>query len=284
MKIIDAHIHFSNREGFKTTAREIGCLEYSARGLQKELKQSSVIAAVAMSTPSRDERPNCFPDEFIQEDGMLDCVFSCVGVNPEKLSESSDELFHIEEELKKNQVVGIKLYAGYFPYYVHDALYEPVYALARKYEVPVAIHCGDTQSSGGLLKYSHPLTIDELAVNYPDINFIICHMGIPWVLDTAELISKNKNVYTDKSGLISGSKKQIRRMKRERYYVDLIRQALVYADRYDKVLFGSDWPLMPIGSYIDYIKHVVPKRHWEEVFFQNALAVFPKMELALHML
>jgi predicted TIM-barrel fold metal-dependent hydrolase len=122
------------------------------------------------------------------------------------------------------------------------------------------------------------------ALKYPDINFIICHMGIPWVLDTAELISKNKNVYTDMSGLISGSKKQIRRMKRERYYVDLIRQALVYADRYDKVLFGSDWPLMPIGSYIDYIKHVVPKRHWEEVFFQNALAVFPKMELALHML
>lgn len=281
MKVIDSHIHFSNRDGFKKTAREIGRLEYSAKSLQSEFGRAGVVAAVAMGTSSRDDRQYGYPEEFILPDGKLQHLFCCVGVNPEKLRQDDDELRYIEQELRKDAVVGIKLYAGYFPYYVFDAVYEPVYALARKYQVPVAIHCGDTQSPGGFLKYSHPLTIDELAVNYPDINFIICHMGIPWMVDTAELISKNRNVYTDMSGLIAGDRKQIRSMKREKSYVNLIRQALVYADRYDRVLYGSDWPLMPIGSYIDYIRHIVPKRHWDEVFYQNALVVFPKMQSAL---
>ncbi|KJS85274.1 MAG: amidohydrolase [Peptococcaceae bacterium BICA1-8] len=279
MKIIDAHLHFSNREGLKKTSREISQIDYSAKGLEKEFREANVVAGIVMNTPGRDPYESFeHPMELALEDGTLDCLLSCVGVNPVELQKDSRELLIIEEELTKSWTTGIKIYAGYFHYYVYDPIYDPIYELAKKYKVPVAIHCGDTQSAQGLLKYSHPLTIDELAVNHPDQNFIICHLGVPWVMDTAELVLKNPNVYADVSGLIAGNKEQVLRMKDTRLYVELIQQGLVYANRYDKFLFGSDWPLVPIAPYIEFIKHLIPEEYHEDVFYNNALNVFPKMK------
>ncbi|GAB6181302.1 hypothetical protein JCM14036_26210 [Desulfotomaculum defluvii] len=279
MKIIDAHFHFSNISGFKETAKGIGHVTYSAQGLRKEFEQAGVIAGIIMSTPTREDYQTVgYPTEFILEDGTLDCLLSCVGVNPEKLKDDPREIHYIEQELNKSTVTGIKIYAGYFPYYVYDPIYDPIYELARKYKVPVAIHCGDTQSYRGLLKYSHPLTIDELAVQHQDVTFIICHLGVPWTMDTAELIAKNPNVYADLSGLIAGNKEQVEKVKDTKLYVEHIQRGLVFANRYDKVIFGSDWPLVPIGPYVDFIKHIIPQEYHDAVFYKNALAVYPKLK------
>ncbi|MGI1659731.1 MAG: amidohydrolase family protein [Desulfitobacterium sp.] len=278
MKIIDAHLHFSNRNGFKETANNISQVEFSAQGLKKEFEQAGVAAGIIMSTPSREpDKPSGSPKEFDLEDGTVEGLLSCVGVNPERLKEDYRELDFIEGELQKSRVTGIKLYPGYFPYYVYDSLYDPIYELARKYQVPVAIHCGDTQSPKGLLKYSHSLTIDELAVKQEDITFVICHMGIPWVIDAAEVIAKNHNVFGDLSGLLAGDKEHVMKMKDTRLYVEYIQQALVLSNCYDKILFGSDWPLVPIEPYVEFIKHLILEEYHEAVFYRNALKVYPKL-------
>jgi uncharacterized protein len=278
LKIIDAHFHFSNRLGFKETAKHISQVEFSAKGLKQEFGQAGVVAGVIMSTTRREpEEPSGSPEEFILEDGSLEGALSCVGVNPEKLKEDHKELEFIEGELKKSKVTGIKLYPGYFPYYVYDSIYDPIYELARKYQVPVAIHCGDTQSPKGILKYSHPLTVDELAVKQEEVTFVICHMGTPWVIDAAEVFSKNPNVYADLSGLIAGNREQVMKTKEKRLYVEYIQQALVLSNRYDKILYGSDWPLVPIEPYVEFIKHLIPEEYHEDVFYRNALKVYPKL-------
>lgn len=279
LKIIDAHLHFSNGEGLEKTANEISHVDYSPRGLNREFKDSDVVAGIIMTIPgSSVYQPAVYSLEYDPNDEAPEYLLSCVGVNPLSLLENSGELLRIERELNNSWTVGIKIYAGYFPYYVYDPIYDPIYELARKYNVPVAIHCGDTQSSKGILKYSHPLTIDELAVKHGDINFIICHLGVPWVIDTAELILKNTNVYADVSGLIAGNIEQVKEMKNKRLYVDLIQQGLEYGNRYHKILFGSDWPLVPIGPYVEFIKHIIPEVHHEDVFYNNALSVFPKLK------
>jgi predicted TIM-barrel fold metal-dependent hydrolase len=275
LRIIDAHLHFTNHGGLKETANEIGQVDYSTKGLMKEFEEANVVVGIVMTTPGADE------DQFSGDPIELedpDCLLSCVGVNPIELQQNSDELKRIESELNKNHVVGMKLYAGYFHYYVYDPIYDPIYELARKYNVPVVIHCGDTQSAHGLLKYSHPLTIDELAVKHQDITFVICHLGVPWVMDTAELILKNPNVYTDVSGLIAGNKDHVEELKDTRLFIDPIQQGFVYANRYDKILFGTDWPLVPIAPYVAFIQHIIPDMYHEDVFYNNALKVFPKMK------
>ena len=48
-------------------------------------------------------------------------------------------------------------------------------------------------------------------------------------------------------------------------------------NRYDNVLYGTDWPLINIQSYIDNLKLVVPEAHHEEFFYRNALRVYTKL-------
>lgn len=95
-------------------------------------------------------------------------------------------------------------------------------------EIPVAIHYGDTGYSQTQLKYSHPLTVDEVAVEYRDINFVICHMGDPWIMDTAELISKNHNVFTDLSGFIAGNKAHVQKRMHTPLFLIHFQRDLVY--------------------------------------------------------
>lgn len=63
---------------------------------------------------------------------------------------------------------------------------------------------GETAGGHGLLKYAHPLTLDETAASHPRVRFIIAHVGSPWILDAVEVMAKNENVYIDVSGLLVG--------------------------------------------------------------------------------
>ncbi|GIP31103.1 amidohydrolase family protein [Paenibacillus sp. J2TS4] len=288
MKIIDAHIHLSNIESFRHTARELAFVDYSAAGLQQEFERSGVVMGIGMGVT--EQEPGRFPDRGAGNPMTLDLeaevpsfLMECVGINPVRLasSEGQDELDRIEARLRQDFVAGIKLYAGYYHYYVYDAIYGPVYELAKQYRLPVVIHSGDTYSSEGLLKYSHPLTIDELAVQHRDIHFMICHLGDPWVMDAAEVVHKNANVYADLSGLVVGDSAQFDRFMKEPLFMDHFRRALIYADHYDKMLFGTDWPLAPIDVYIDFVERLIPEAYHEQVFYSNALQVFPRIKQRL---
>lgn len=284
MPIIDIHIHLSNIESFHQTARELSRVEYSASGLKQEFDRSGVILGIGMGV--EEAASGSFPDSAASNPMGLDLVESvppflmeCIGINPVRLDspEGMSELDRIEKRLASLDVAGIKLYAGYYHYYVTDNIYGPVYELARKYDVPVVIHTGDTYSMNGLLKYSHPLTVDELAYQQRNVRFMICHLGDPWVMDAAEVVAKNPNVYADLSGLVVGDRQKFERFQNEPLFMDHFRRALVYADNYEKMLFGTDWPLAPIDVYIDFVKHLIPEKYHEEVFYRNAFQVFPRI-------
>lgn len=284
MSIIDIHVHFSNIESFRQTADEVSLIDYSAAGLQQEFAQNDVVLGVGMGVT--EQTGGAFPDHHSPnpmgldlEETVPDFLMECVGINPRRLVEGDPvkELDRIEERLRDGQVAGIKLYAGYYHYYVHDKVYGPVYELARQYKLPVVIHTGDTYSMNGLLKYSHPLTVDELALQQRDVTFMLCHLGDPWVMDAAEVVSKNPNVYADLSGLVVGDREKFDRFMNEQLFMDHFRRALIYADHYDKMLFGTDWPLAQIGLYAEFIRRLVPERYHHAVFYQNALDVFPRV-------
>ena len=63
----------------------------------------------------------------------------------------------------------------------------------------------------------------------------------------------------------------------EHLLLDEFRRALLYAAHWEKILFGSDWPLVPIGTYLDFVKRIVPEKHLEKVFGENALNVFTRL-------
>lgn len=280
--IIDAHFHFSNIEVFKETALLKSRVDYSKEGYEKECRNSKINFSIGMGLSETEK--NSFPDNESENPMVLDLVElpkntgCCLGINPYKLKKDFfKELEKIEKEVLKERVLGFKIYAGYYPFYVYETIYHPIYKLAEKYDMPVVIHAGDTYSERGLLKYSHPIHVDETAVQFRNVRFVISHLGDPWVLDTAEIISKNSNVYADLSGLLVGDESHIKRFSNERLFIDHFRRGIIFSDNYEKFIFGTDWPLVPIKPYIEFIKILIPERFHGNIFCKNAFKVFPKL-------
>ncbi len=281
MKIIDAHIHFSEIEAFHDTARTLASIDYTTDGLLAEFAASNIVAAVGMGVT--ETVAGAFPDKKAANPMLLDLndriphnVFTCVGINPETLHEPG-QIEALEQSLSDPRVVGFKLYAGYYHYHVGDPIYDPVYELARRYQLPVVIHGGLTYADQGLLQYSHPLAMEETFVKHRDITFMLCHLGDPWVLDASAMLEKNPNLYADLSGWIVGDGAKVQRLMGEQTYVDHFKRAIVFSEKYDRLLFGTDWPLVPLDAWIGFIKHLIPEPHWEDVFYNNALTVFPRL-------
>ncbi len=281
LKIIDAHMHFSHIGSFKETAKEQSHIDYSYEGLMKEYREANVVLGIGMGVT--EEKTGEFPDAATSTPMRLDMlredhrdIVYCPGINPHSLGEQ--QLLDLETELQQERAVGMKIYLGYYPYYAYDKVYGPIYELAASYKVPVVFHCGDTYSERGLLKYSHPLTLDEVAVMHRDVTFMMAHFGDPWVLDGAEVVYKNSNMYADLSGLIVGDKQEVQRVSKTPHFYDHLRHAIIFCDHYEKLLFGTDWPLVQVQPYVDFIKEFIPEKHWEDVFYNNALKVFPKVK------
>lgn len=284
MHIIDAHLHFSNLGMFHETAANRSHVSYSSAGLLREFAEADVLLGIGMGMA--ETTPGGFPDSGAVNPMTLDLepavppqLALCVGINPVRLlgNGHQEEMERIEAELRQPATVGIKVYAGYFHYDLLDPVYQPVYDLAAAYRLPVVIHSGDTYSERGLLKYSHPLTADELAVRRRDVRFVLAHFGDPWIMETAEVLNKNANVFADLSGLVVGDAARLAGVRKKRLLMEHFQRGLVYLENYEQVLFGSDWPLAPVGPYIEFVKELVPEEAYHDVFFRNALRVFPRL-------
>ncbi|RHW43583.1 amidohydrolase [Neobacillus notoginsengisoli] len=280
MKIIDAHIHYSNIGSFHGTAQSISKVDYSNEGIQKEFADNGVVLGIAMGV--KETAGEGFPDSAAETPMGIDLtpeipgnIVYCAGVNPFNLDRGA--LARLEQEVQKPECVGIKIYLGYYPFFAYDEVYEPVYKIAKEVGVPVVFHTGDTYSERGRLRFSHPLAIDEVAVKHRDMTIMMAHFGDPWVLDGAELVYKNRNVYADLSGLVVGPDGEIRNLQQTRFFDHLL-HALTFTNNYEKFLFGTDWPLTPIKPYIEFIASIIPKEYHEAVFYETALKVFPKIK------
>ncbi|MEK7545866.1 MAG: amidohydrolase family protein [Patescibacteria group bacterium] len=177
----------------------------------------------------------------------------------------------VEEWLASGRVRALKFYTGYEHFYPADERLRPYLELLVKHGRPAIFHMGDLYDKirGARLKYSHPLHVDDLAADMPDLKIIIAHVGYPWVIDAAEVCYKNKNVYADCSGFVYGafdlrSQERFRKVWRE---FDEITESS------GKMLFGSDWPISDMRGYVELIAQLAGSQR-EPVFSGNAENLF----------
>jgi predicted TIM-barrel fold metal-dependent hydrolase len=187
-------------------------------------------------------------------------------------SEARTDLFHMEERIRDGVVKGIKLYPGYDRYAINDPSLETVFRLAAKYDVPVMIHCGDTYAKGAKVRQAHPLLVDDVAVDYPDVRFVICHLGNPWFQDTAEVLYKNDNVFADISGLTLGDFDY----EFERYLMIRVKDLIAYmGDPGSQLMYGSDWPLVEMAPYVKFMDSLeFPEGARENIAWRTAAELF----------
>lgn len=260
LPVIDTHTHaqFSLLDE-RTSGIPVTFDEYI-----KEMKEAGVVGAIShTSSGGRD----------LIDPRLKDLnVISCYGVG-EKIN-----LADIEKQLKNKKFQCVKIYLGYIKRYAYDKAYRPIYALAGKYDVPVVFHTGDTYSKQGKVKYSDPMAIDEVAVDFPKTTFVIAHLGNPWIETAAEVVYKNDNVFVEASALLIGDMSD--KEKVEQYLIKPVRWAFGYIENPSKFMFGTDWPLVNMKDYLEAYKKAIPKEHWCKVFFENPVKVFRLKKVA----
>ena len=261
--IIDCHTHLNNYED-ETVDALPACL---AR-LQGEMRRNRVdVSLVLTSYTVTPGRPSTRAVAELTRD--LQDIFVIAGIRYTGFTPG--DLTELREYLQDGAVRGLKLYPGYEPFYPADPVLEPVYQLAEEFGVPVMIHSGDTFTPRGKLKFSHPLHIDEVAVDHPGVNFVICHIGNPWIRDCMEVVYKNANVYTDLSGLVLGNFDD----RFESYMRKQVQDMLAYGMQSENVLYGSDWPIATMESYLTFMEELkIPPRDRQMMLYENAVRLF----------
>lgn len=113
----------------------------------------------------------------------------------------------------------------------NDKHYWPVYLKCCELGVPVAIQVGHT---GPLLpsECGRPIYLDEVALAFPELVIIGCHLGQPWHEEMMTLAWKHPNVYVETSARTPGHWPAS--------FVDYVKSW-----GQDKVLWATDYPLLP---------------------------------------
>lgn len=261
--IIDCHVHLNNYH------EQVELSLTDALGkLQESMHESGVDYSLVLTsylvTPHRPSTAQVVAAiEKIPNLGVV------AGIS--YLNYRQRDLRELADFLENGLVKGLKLYPGYEPFYPHDKRLQVVYDLAEEFDVPVMFHSGDTYSPKGKLKYSHPLEIDEVAVDHPKVKFVICHLGNPWLVDCMEVVYKNANVYADISGLVLGEFTEAF----EDYMTEEIRDVILYAGDPGKFLFGTDWPICSMKSYMSFVRALdLNEDAYRKIMFENARNLF----------
>ena len=284
MKIIDAHLHFSRCGHFDAIAEAAGHVN-SGGHLEAVFRRENIALGIAMGemggerekgvcTPRLPELPGMTPSGELPSRLVFCAGVESSEIVPETLQRSL-ELF--ADCLKQKRCAGLKFYPGYNAVPLDDPRHDPYFDLAGQFDVPVVIHTGELAGRNGLLKYSHPLAVDEVACRFPHVRFVMAHYGNPWIVDATAVAAKNPNVFLDLSGLAEGNFTVEAYRRHFRAHLDYLRHWLTYLDRWDKVMYGSDWPLVNIPAYIGVIRSLIPEEYRKAVFFENACRVYSRI-------
>jgi predicted TIM-barrel fold metal-dependent hydrolase len=261
--IIDCHTHINNYHNDTVVS-----LHQCIHDLLQEIRRNRVDMALVLTsykvTPGRPSTADA-----VNATRDLHNVYVIAGISHTQLP--GLDVAQLREYIAEGAVRGFKIYPGYEAVYHGDERFAPLYALAAEMHVPVMVHCGDTFTPNGRLKYALPLNVDDAAVDYPDVNFVICHLGTPWFRDTMEVVYKNSNVYTDISGLVLGDFND----RYESFIGKQLQEMLVYGVEPDKVLFGTDWPISSMESYLEFMEELpMPAKERNKIMYENAARLF----------
>jgi len=257
--IVDIHTHIYNEKTYKT---------YFTKAKNK-------ISKVLVMAWYKEN----FKD-LLDFSSKKDDVFLVGTVDIEKNIE--EQLQTLEKLFQEKRIVGIKLYPGYQYFYPSGEKIFPIAELCQKYNKPLIFHSGDIydEENKAVLKYALPIHTDELAVRFPKCKIIISHFGFPYYLETATVVCKNKNVFTDISGTIDvpDSEKGTKNLLNQ-YAVDLRRALSYFPNIKNKIMFGSDYSgedtsLRDIEPYIKLVEQVFPKKERGSVFYGLAERLF----------
>ena len=161
-------------------------------------------------------------------------------------------------------VKGFKFHPNIQAFYPNDREVYPLYEAIAEAGLPALFHTGHSGVGSGLpggggvrLKYSNPMHVDDVAVDFPEMPIVLAHPSFPWQDEAISVALHKRQVYIDLSGWSP------------KYFPEqLVRYANTLLS--DRVLFGSDYPMITPDRWLadfeqagfrDEVKPLVLKRN-----------------------
>ena len=164
-----------------------------------------------------------------------DVAIPFASINPHRGKEGVAAAKRLIEDYK---VKGFKFHPSEQDFFPNDRMAYPLYEAIAEAKLPALFHTGQTgvgagtPGGGGIrLKYSNPMLLDDVAADFPDMPIVLAHPSFPWQEEALSVATHKPQVYIDLSGWSP------------KYFPPILVQ---YANTLlkDKILFGSDYPIM----------------------------------------
>ena len=259
--IIDSHAHIGEMLNFKLSETVLldsmeryaidFCLVSNVESSEVDHEQVLIPSCSQHSQLKSNERVLKFVKQHPNRLGAL------IWVKP--LLEAVDASLEALIEENRAVIYGLKVHPYHSRVAFDDKRMIPYFELARKYQLPIVTHTANDQ-------YSTPLHVYEVAKRYPDLNFVMVHLGLGTDHELAiKLISKLPNLYGDTTWV--NAKDTLKAIK---------------VCGVDKIMFGSDNPidgLETLGKriYQDYfydLKNSLSHTDYEKLMGLNAKQIF----------
>jgi len=177
------------------------------------------------------------PNEEVAEAAAKnsDIMIAFASIDPHKGRMGAREARRLIEE---NGVKGFKFHPTVQGFHPYDKMAWPIYEVIAEHRMPAIFHSGHSgigsgmRAGGGLrLENSNPMHLDDVAIDFPDMQIIVAHPSWPWQDEALSLCLHKPNVWIDLSGWSP------------KYFPP---QLVQYANTLlkDRVLFESDFPLI----------------------------------------
>jgi len=211
--VVDCHCHVGIGHEYQQTADE----------LLREMDKYGVDRAVICPVDRCIAVDNREGNDFVLDTARAhpDRFYAFATANPWYRERAVEELRRALGEGAR----GIKLHPSLQGFLLCDELVYPLVELAEELAVPMFFHTGTPA-------FSLPMQLAELALRFPQVNFIMGHMGsTDFWLDVIPAAQQARNIYLDTSWSLP----------------DKVTRAIA-AIGAERVLFGSDTPLSTLRA------------------------------------
>ena len=240
--VSDLHIHIQPWRQLKPAVLEVmrkgqdwervSALMDDPKLLLEVLDAADIWRVGLINYPSPDlmgftDETNTFVADYVQ--ASPDRLLAYGGVHPRFTEDPETQV----EELLQMGIRCLKIHPPHqlFPANAYTLGLENLGRIYRRCEergMPVLIHTGTSIFPGARSKYGHPMEIDDVAIDFPDLTIVMAHGGRPlWMDEAFFVLRRHQNVHLELSGIPP---------KRLLEYFPRI------AEVADRVVWGTDWP------------------------------------------
>lgn len=237
--------------------------------------------AYAVVMPFLDKFVECgFPDEsfeVVESDRrlFLSPTVDIAGDIPAQLEKI--------ERMMNEKIVGIKIFLTYQRGRADDERMMPIYDFARTHRLTITYHTGSCAlilPSDNAIEDSNAAYVKNVALRYPDVNFVVAHMDDPRYDECITLMQGVPNMFTDFSGAYEPGTHEGDDIE---WAIATFKRSIdIRPDTYKQILYGTDFcppiNLSAIEEYDYTIEKIFPIEVHDDIYYKNALRAFPKIK------